>query len=98
MTLAQPSMPFVRSPRRPPPSATARALFGLEMLLAVGALAGGAALFSYPDGSALRMPLSMLEHSGFTSFRVPGFILFVVIGLLPLAGAIATLRRLPWAA
>jgi hypothetical protein len=70
----------------------------LQVLLAVGALAGGAMLFFSPDGSAFGMPLSLLEHSGFTSFRIPGLILFVVNGLFPLVSATATLRRLPWAA
>ena len=69
----------------------------LELLLAVGALTGGAILFFSSDGSAFGMPLSMLEHSGFTTFLVPGLILFVVNGLLPLLSALATLRRLPWA-
>lgn len=86
------------SPRGVPLTTVAKAVIGLEVLLAVGALAGGAILFSYPDGSGFGLPLSLLEHSGFKSFRIPGLILFVVNGLFPLVSAIATLRRLPWAA
>jgi len=79
-------------------SAVGKVIVALEVLLAVGALAGGAMLFFSPDGSAFGMPLSLLEHSGFATFRIPGLILFVVNGLLPLVSAFATLRRLPWAA
>lgn len=85
-------------PSRVPLATVARAAIGLEMALAVGALVGGALLFVWPSGSAFGMPLSMLEHSGFQSFRIPGLILFVVNGLFPLVSAIATRRRLPWAA
>jgi len=69
----------------------------LEVLLSVGALAGGAALFLSPDGSALQMPLSLLEHAGFESFRIPGLILLVVNGLLPLVSALGVIGRRPWA-
>jgi hypothetical protein len=68
-----------------------------EVLLSVGALAGGAMLFLVPDGSALGMPLSMLEHTGFRSCRFPGLILFVVNGVFPLVSAMAMLRGRPWA-
>lgn len=83
---------------RAPLATVAKAAVGLEVVLAAGALAGGALLFLFPDGSGFGMPLSMLEHSGFESFRIPGVILFVVNGLFPLVSAFATLRRLPWAA
>jgi hypothetical protein len=96
MTSADPSRRLSWSARAPL-AVVAKVVIGLEVLLSVGALAGGALLFAYPDGSGLGMPLSMLEHTGFTSFRIPGLILFVVNGVLPLVSAIATLRRLPWA-
>jgi hypothetical protein len=80
-----------------PLSTVAKVAIALEALLAIGALAGGAMLFLQPDGSAFGLPVSILEHSGFESFRIPGFILFVVNGLFPLVSAMATLRRLPWA-
>lgn len=85
-------------PPRAPLATGAKAVIGLEVVLALGALVGGALLFFFPDGSGLGMPLSMLEHAGFKSFRIPGLMLFVVNGLFPLVSAIATLRRLPWAA
>jgi hypothetical protein len=81
---------------KPPLENTAKVLVGLQLFLAVGALGGGAALFFSPDGSALRLPLSLLERAGFEDFRVPGLILFVVNGLLPLVSALGLLRRRPW--
>lgn len=83
---------------RAPLAPLAKTVIGLEVLLAIGALAGGAILFLSPDGSAFGMPLSLLEHAGFRSFRIPGLILLVVNGLFPLVSAVAILRRLPWAA
>lgn len=97
MTFAEPSRQLARSSRSPL-GTVAKAIIGLEVFLAVGALAGGTILFFSPDGSGFGMPLSMLAHSGFKNFRIPGFLLFVVNGLFPLVSAIATLRRMPWAA
>jgi hypothetical protein len=82
--------------RKPPLSNSAKVLLGLELFLAVGALGGGGALFLSPDGSALGLPLSLLEHAGFEDFRIPGLILFLVNGLLPLVSALGLLRRRPW--
>jgi hypothetical protein len=82
---------------KPPLSNSAKVLVGLELFLAIGALGGGAALFLSPDGSALGLPLSLLERAGFEDFRIPGLILLVVNGLLPLVSAFGLLGRRPWA-
>jgi hypothetical protein len=60
----------------------------LLLLLAVGALFGGWELM-HPaaDGSALGMPLEYLARSPFTSYFIPGLLLFVVFGI----GSIVTL-------
>ena len=47
----------------------------------IGAVYGGIMLTSDPSGWKLNMPVSMLEHSPFHDFLVPGLILLVVIGL-----------------
>lgn len=46
-----------------------------------------------PDGRLLGMPTSLLAGSPFTSYLVPGVILFVVIGIGPLVAAALTVRR-----
>lgn len=59
-------------------------LIVLHLFLGLGALFGGGALIFSPDGSLLKMPLEMLEHSPFESFLIPGIILFVVLGVIPI--------------
>ena len=97
MSIAERSRTPMWPSRASPLGGVEKVAVALELLLAGGALAGGAILFFSPDGSAFAMPLSMLDHSGFTTFLVPGLILFVVNGLFPLLSAVATLRRIPWA-
>jgi len=63
-------------------------LIFLHIFLALGALFGGGALIISSDGSILSMPLSMLHNSPFHDFLVPGIILFVGLGILPLVTAI----------
>jgi uncharacterized BrkB/YihY/UPF0761 family membrane protein len=72
-------------------------LFALLVLQALGGLAGGGALAARPDGSLLKMPLSYIQGSPFPDYRVPGLLLFLVLGVFPLVVAIGLLRRRPWA-
>lgn len=65
----------------------------LEVFLGVGALGGGAALMLGPRGEILPLPLSALKGSPFETYFVPGLILFVVIGVGPLAAAYLAWRR-----
>src|ERR1700730_7443229 len=65
----------------------------LEVFLGIGALFGGGALTLAPDGHLLGMPTSLLAGSPFSSFLVPGIILFTFVGIAPLIAAAMTLRR-----
>ncbi|PKG23127.1 hypothetical protein [Niallia nealsonii] len=56
----------------------------LHFFLGISAILGGASLIISPNGQLLNMHLPMLENSSFNSFLIPGFILFFVIGVLPL--------------
>jgi hypothetical protein len=71
-------------------------LIALQFFLGLGALAGGGSLMLAPDGSIMSMPLSMLAHSPFTSFFIPGAILFTFVGLYPLAVAYSLWQRPAW--
>lgn len=62
-------------------------LIFLQLLLGIGALFGGGALILRPDGTLLGMPLALLRYSPFHTFIIPGFILFTVLGFLPLITA-----------
>jgi len=62
-------------------------------LLGVGAIGGGGVLIISPSGSLIGMPLSILDHSPFTSFLIPGILLFVVLGISPCLLVLALLRK-----
>jgi hypothetical protein len=72
-------------------SAFATAAATLEVILGVGALAGGAALIAGPRGEIMPLPLSALRGSPFDTYLLPGLVLFGVLGLGPLLAA-----RLAW--
>ena len=84
----------------PPPgplTSWARIAIALEVFLAIGALGGGAALLLGPRGEIIPLPLSALDGSPFADYSVPGAILFLAIGIGPLAAAVLTWRRHPLA-
>jgi hypothetical protein len=58
-----------------------RASIGLLAFLGLGALAGGAALVSKPDGSVMQLPVSQLAGSPFPDYFVPGLILGGLFGI-----------------
>lgn len=68
-----------------------KTLFFLSLAMGIGAMAGGLGCFSNIY-NPLGAPLSLLEHSPFTSYFFPGLFLFAVLGLGNLAGALALWR------
>ncbi len=53
--------------------------------LGVSALGGGGLLIISPSGKLSGgLPLSILQNSPFDSFLIPGMILFVILGLVPI--------------
>ncbi len=77
------------------------ALYLLVLLLALqglGGLFGGLSLVLAPSGEIMQMPVSMLAGSPFTNFLIPGLILLVALGLLPLllVWALLSQPRLDW--
>ena len=81
-------------PRRP---VAVWALLVLLVVQGLGGLGGGLSLSVAPDGSLLRMPTSLLEGSPFPDFLVPGLILLLVLGVLPLAAVIGLWLGRRWA-
>ncbi len=67
------------------------AIAGL-LVLGVGALAGGIALVSRPDGSVMQFDLSLLAGSPFADYFFPGLILGGLFGVGSLAVAVMGLR------
>jgi hypothetical protein len=76
---------------RQPLSRVAKLALALELILSIGAVAGGLMLMLAPRGEIIPLPLSALAGSPFDTYFVPGLILFSVIGLGPLVAA-----RLAW--
>lgn len=59
-------------------------------------MASGGTLMAVPDGHLMQMPPTMLEHSPFSSFLIPGAILFTLLGIYPLAVAYSLWKRPGW--
>lgn len=72
-------------------------LIVLELFLALGAFFGGGMMVLARGGGELGLPPELLEGSGFASYRVPGVILVLANGVLPVAVAIAAIRGRSWA-
>jgi hypothetical protein len=59
-------------------------LIFLLVFLGIGAIYGGATLIISPSGELIGgLPLSILENSPFPDFRIPGIILFLILGIAP---------------
>ncbi len=72
-------------------------LAALLLLVGLAAVAGGVGLVARPDGSALGLPLAVLEPSPFHSFLIPGLVLLIVIGFGSLTAGALVLRDTPLA-
>src|ERR1700736_7066670 len=71
----------------------ARLAVALEGFIGVGAIVGGGLLILGPDGHLLGLPSKMLAGTPFDSFLIPGILLFTLVGVVPTAAAVMTLRR-----
>jgi len=76
------------------PTTARNLLIILLLFLGVGALGGGAMLIISPSGELLGgLPLSILTHSPFDDFLIPGIILFLVLGLSPCLLSLALIKK-----
>jgi hypothetical protein len=71
-------------------------LYALLLFLGISGTFGGGMLILQPDGSLLGMAPDWLEKSPFNSYFIPGFILFALIGLLPLLTFVGLLLKPDW--
>jgi hypothetical protein len=71
-------------------------LCALLLFLGLGAFAGGGMLILQPDGSLLGMEPGWLSESPFSSYLIPGFLLFIFSGLLPLFTFLGLLIQPEW--
>ena len=75
------------------PNTTRNLLIGLLAFLGLGAIFGGAVFIISPSGKLIGMPLAILDPSPFYNFLIPGIILFVVLGVIPLLLILALLKK-----
>ena len=68
----------------------------LQFLLGLGAAISGGLLILGPDGHLMQMPLEMLRPTPFTTFLLPGILLFTFVGIYPLAVAYSLFARPSW--
>jgi len=62
-------------------------LGAIQAFIGIGALGGGFMLVRDPSGSALELPMSLLEGSPFPDFLIPGMFLLAVNGVGSMIGA-----------
>lgn len=70
----------------------------LLVLVAINALVAGYLFMSDPRGTPMGISTELLKYTSFTSFFVPGLVLFIVNGLFALFTALAMIRFWPFCA
>ena len=68
----------------------------LQFLLGLGAAISGGFLILAPDGHIMGMPLDILKNTPFSTFLLPGILLFTFVGIYPLAVAYSLFARPSW--
>jgi len=68
-------------------------LGGIQIIIGASGLIGGFALISDPSGGTLELPQEWLWATPFSDYLVPGIVLIAIIGLVHLAGSVASLSR-----
>lgn len=70
-------------------------LIVIEFFNGLSGLAGGLGLISDPSAASLGMELSWLEGTPFSTYLIPGIILFVFNGLGNILAAVLSIRKHP---
>jgi hypothetical protein len=65
----------------------------LLILLGISAMFGGGAFIIDPSGELIQVPISLLEHSPFSTFLIPGLILFLFNGVSSIVITILVIRK-----
>lgn len=85
-----------RPAAQPPPWRPARGLLAaLCLATAITAIAGGGMLVASPDGALLHMQSSVLAHTPFSTFLVPGLVLLALVGMTNAIAGLLVLRDTP---
>ncbi len=68
-------------------------LIFLLVFLSIGAIFGGVVFIIKPDGSIFDIPVEILQNSPFKDYLIPGVILLVTFGLLPIYVIYALIKK-----
>ena len=68
----------------------------LLAFLGLTAIAGSIPMLLYPEGNEILLPLSLLQYSPFTSYRIPGILLLTTNGVLALVVLWLVIARRPF--
>ena len=93
MTVALSSRGRFESIPRPALHLAGKIAIAFLIVLGIGALAGGIALVSQPDGSVMKFDVALLAGSPFADYLIPGLILGGLFGVGSLVVAAMGLRR-----
>jgi hypothetical protein len=61
--------------------------------LSLGAIYGGLVFIIKPDGSVYEIPTEILQNSPFNDFLIPGIILLITFGLIPIYVIYALVKK-----
>lgn len=65
----------------------------LLILLGISAMFGGGSFIIDPSGKLIQMPISHLQHTPFTTFLIPGLILFLFNGVSSIIIAVLVIKK-----
>jgi hypothetical protein len=68
----------------------------LHLFLGVNGLIGGMLLIIKNDGSLLGMQVEWLSRSPFKNYLIPGILLFLFLGILPLVTFLGIIKKRNW--
>jgi len=71
-------------------------LIGVMAFQGLSGLVGGFGLMADPSGASLQIPLEWLEGSPFTDYLIPGIVLFLILGVIPLGVVVGLRKRMRW--
>ena len=75
---------------------TIKILILMQVFLGLNGLLGGGLFLLAPDGHLLQMPFSHLKNTPFSDFLIPGLLLFMFLGVYPIAVACSLWRKPTW--
>ena len=71
-------------------------LIGLMTFQGLSGLFGGIMLVLDPSGNSLNMPIDLLKNSPFANYLIPGIILLLILGVLPLTVMNGLWKKQKW--